>query len=176
VKTAGIAKTHAQAQLDQRIIRAPAAGRLSDLAAMNGTTVQPGTTVATIFQPGARPQAWVYLPASDLPRIKKDMLLQIAIEGFKKKRAKLKILDISQEGIGANDVRKSVGQGLADTLKLPNDGATYIRVVGEFEFDRIPMGDKVYDLVHGMPIKGEIAIETRPFLADVFPFFEKYFD
>src|SRR6185312_16419324 len=111
VKTAGIAKTHAQAQLDQRIIRASA----------NGTTVQPGTTVATIFQTGAKPQAWAYLPASDLPRIKKGMLLEVAIEGFKKKRAKLKILDISQEGIGVNDVRKSVGQGLSDTLKLPND-------------------------------------------------------
>lgn len=149
---------------------------MSDLAAANGTTVQPGTTVATIFEPGARPMAYAYLPASDRPRIKDGMPLQVAIEGFKKKREKLHIVSIADDGVGPNDIRKQLGQQLGDSLKLPNDGATYILVKAEFEADRLFIGDKVYPLVHGMPIKAEIAIETRPFLADVFPFFEKYFD
>ncbi|MEP6859529.1 MAG: HlyD family efflux transporter periplasmic adaptor subunit [Deltaproteobacteria bacterium] len=176
VKTAGIAKTHAQAQLDQRIIRAPVDGTVSDLAFGKGESIQAGQQLATIFEPGSRPLAYAYLPASDRPRIKPDMPLQVAIEGFKKKRAKLHIIDISTEGVGANEIRKSVGQQLADTLKLPNDGATYILVKAKFDSDQIVIGDKNYDLHHGMPIKAEIAIETRPFLADVFPFFEKYLD
>jgi multidrug efflux pump subunit AcrA (membrane-fusion protein) len=176
VKTAGIALAHAQAQLDQRIIRAPADGKISDFLVGNGDSVQPGRQIATIFQAGAHPMAYAFLPASDRPRIKPDMPLQVAIEGFKKKRAKLKIVSMSTETFGANEVRNYVGQQLADTLKLPNDGATYFLVKAEFESDQIKISDKTYDLVHGMPIKGEIAIETRPFLADVFPFFEKYFD
>jgi len=176
LKAAGIALAHAQAQLDQRIIRAPADGKISDLRAGIGETVQAGKQIATIFAPGARPIAYAFLPASDRPRIKPDMPLQVAIEGFKKKRAKLRIISMTTETFGANEVRNYVGQGLADSLKLPNDGATYFLVKAEFDMDRIQIGDKSYDLVHGMPIKGEIAIETRPFLADVFPFFEKYFD
>lgn len=176
VKTAGIALAHAQAQLDQRVIRAPADGKISDLLVGRGDPVQAGKQIATIFEPGARPMAYAFLPASDRPRIKPDMPLQVAIEGFKKKRAKLHIVSMSTETFGANLVRNYVGQALADTLKLPNDGATYFLVVAEFDTNQIKLGDKTYDLVHGMPIKGEIAIETRPFLADVFPFFEKYFD
>jgi len=176
VKTAGIALTHAQAQLDQRIIRAPADGKISGLLVGKGDTVQAGKQIATIFAPGARPMAYAFLPASDRPRIKDGMQLQVAVEGFKKKRAKLHILEMTTETFGANEVRNFVGQALADTMKLPNDGATYFRVKAEFDSDQIVIGDKHYDLVQGMPIKGEIAIETRPFLADVFPFFEKYFD
>ena len=176
VKSAGIALTHAQAQLDQRIVRAPCDGRLSELAFGKGESIQAGQQLATIFVPGSKPVAYAYLPFSDRPRIRPDMPLEVAIEGFKKKRAKLHIIDISTEGVGASEIRKSVGQTLGDTLKLPNDGASYVLVKAEFDQDRIQIGDKSYDLHQGMPIKAEIAIETRPFLADVFPFFEKYFD
>jgi membrane fusion protein (multidrug efflux system) len=176
VKTAGIALAHAHAQLDQRIIRAPANGKVSDIAGANGETLQAGQQLATIFEPGAKPQIYAYLHAEDLPRIKPDMLLEVGIEGFKKKRAKLHILDISHEAIGAAQIKQRVGQQLADTLKLPNDGQTYVLVRAELESDTIRIGEKSYELHHGMAVKAEISIETRPFLASVFPFFEKYFD
>jgi multidrug resistance efflux pump len=176
VKTAGIALNHAQAQLDQRIIRAPADGKISDISVANGQTVQTGQLLAMIFEPGAKPQIWAYLHAEDLPRINLNMPLEVSIEGFKKKRAKLKLIDISKEAVGAAEIKNHVGQALADTLKLPNDGQTYILVKAELESDTIRIGSKTFELHHGMAVKAEIAIETKPFLADVFPFFEKYFD
>ena len=105
------------------------------------------------------------------------MPLQVAIEGFKKKRAKLQIVydvdrDVRRER--GPQLRRSGTRRRAEAAErrrdlLPRQGASSTT-------DQIKIGDKIYDLVHGMPIKGEIAIETRPFLADVFPFFEKYFD
>ncbi|HET9993346.1 MAG TPA: HlyD family secretion protein, partial [Kofleriaceae bacterium] len=159
-----------------RIIRAPTDGKVSDISGEIGAPVQAGSQLMTIFVPGTKPEEWAYLPAADLPRLKLDMLLEVGIDGFKKKRSKLHIIDISNEAIGAGEIRRRVGQQLADTLKLPNDGQNYVLVRGRFESDEIKIASKTYQLHHGMSTKAEIAIETKPFLASVFPFFEKYFD
>ncbi len=175
VKTATAALAHAQSMLDLRIVRSPAEGRVSDIhAAINGG-MQMGQQMMTIIKPNTRPEVWAYMPATDRPRIKPDMPLQVAVVGFNKKPAKLKIQSIANDAVGAAEVRREVGQDLADTLKLAND-ANYILVKGEFEGDTIKVGKKEFKLHQGMTTKVEIKIESKPFLVTIFPLFEKYLD
>jgi hypothetical protein len=176
VKSATIALAHAKAAVDQRYIRASADGRVSDIHTSLGTAISAGTQLMNIIKPGTMPEEWAYLPAADLPRIKSDMLLQVGIDGFNKKRPKLKILSISNDAVGAAEIRREVGQQLADTLKLPNDGASYIVVKARFENDTFFVGKKEFRLHEGMSTKAEIMIESKPFFASIFPLFEKYFD
>lgn len=176
VKTASIALTHAKAAVDQRYIRSSADGRVSDIHSAEGDPVSAGFTLMTIVKPGTMPEELAFLPASDRPRIKMEMKLQVGIDGFSKKRPKLTITDISNDAFGAADVRRQVGQSAADTLKIPNDGASYIRVTGKFETDRFTIGRREFQLHENMSTKAEIQIESKPFFASIFPLFEKYFD
>jgi multidrug efflux pump subunit AcrA (membrane-fusion protein) len=177
VKTASIALAHAKAAVDQRYIRATADGRVSDIHAELHSAVAAGQTLMSIIKPGTMPEVWAYLPAADRPRIKADeMKLQVGIDGFKKKRPKLTILSISNDAVGAADIRREFGQTLADTLKLPSDGANYIIVKGKFDTDRFLIGKKEFLLHEGMSTKAEIMIDSKPFFASIFPMFEKYFD
>ena len=176
VKTASIALAHAKAAVDQRYIRAMADGRVSDIHGSIGDPIGTGNTLMTIIKPGTKPEELAYLPASDRPRIKDDMLLQVGIDGFNKKRPKLKITSISNDAVGAAEIRREVGQTKADTLKLPNDGQSYIIVKATFETDKFVVGKKEFELHEGMTTKAEIQIESKPFFATIFPLFEKYFD
>jgi len=176
VKTASIALAHAKAAVDQRYIRATADGVVSDIHGAEGDAVSAGTTLMTIVKPGAMPEEVAFLPASDRPRLKKEMKLQVGIDGFSKKRPKLAITDISNDAFGAADVRRQVGQSAADTLKIPNDGASYVRVRATFETDRFTIGQREFQLHENMSTKAEIQIESKPFFASIFPLFEKYFD
>ena len=176
VKTASIALAHAKAAVDQRYIRSMADGRVSDIHGEIGNPIGAGQPLMTIIKPGTKPEELAFLPASDRPRIKPDMLLQVGIDGFNKKRPKLKISSISNDAVGAAEIRRLVGATNADTLKLPNDGQSYIVVRGTFETDKFLVGKKEFELHEGMSTKAEIQIESKPFFASIFPVFEKYFD
>ncbi|MEO8839992.1 MAG: HlyD family efflux transporter periplasmic adaptor subunit [Kofleriaceae bacterium] len=176
VKSASIALAHAKAAVDQRYIHATADGRVSDIHGNENEAINAGTTLMTIVKPGTMPEELAFLPASDRPRIKMEMKLQVGIDGFNKKRPKLPITEISNDAFGAADVRRQVGQAAADTLKIPNDGASYIRVKGTFETDTFMVGKREFQLHEGMSTKAEIQIESKPFFASIFPLFEKYFD
>jgi len=177
VKTASIALAHAKSAVDQRFIRATADGRVSDIHAELHSAVAAGQTLMSIIKPGTMPEVWAYLPAADRPRIKEsEMKLQVGIDGFKKKRPKLTILNVSNDAVGAADIRREFGQSLADTLKLPSDGANYIIVKAKFDTDRFLIGQKEFLLHEGMSTKAEIMIDSKPFFASIFPMFEKYFD
>jgi membrane fusion protein, multidrug efflux system len=176
VKTASIALAHAKAAVDQRYIKSSADGRVSDIHGSEGEPVSAGFALMSIIKPGTMPEELAYLPATDRPRIKGDMKLQVGIDGFSKKRPKLEIINISNDAVGAGDIRRQFGQTIADTLKLPNDGASYIVVRGRFDTDTFMIGKREFQLHEGMPTKAEIQIESKPFFASIFPVFEKYFD
>jgi hypothetical protein len=176
VKTASIALAHAKAAVDQRYIRATADGKISDIRGNTGDPVSAGFNLMTIVKPGQMPEVIAFLPASDRPRIKSDMKVQVGIDGFNKKRPKLGISEISEGAFGAGEVRRQVGQAAADTLKIPQDGASYIRVIGKFENDHFKIGNREFQLHEGMSTKAEILIESKPFFSSIFPVFEKYFD
>lgn len=175
VRSATAALTHAQAAQDQRIIRATADGKVSDVYANLGESVQAGSRLMSIIKPGTMPEVWAYVPATDRPRIKMNMPLQVEVVGFNMKRAKLPIKNISGEAIGANEVRREVGQQLADAVKIAPD-TSYVLIKSSFPGDTIKVGKKTYDLHEGMSTKCEVQIDSKPFLATVFPMFEKYFD
>ena len=164
VKTTSAALTHAVSMQDFKIVRSSAEGRVSDIHAGIGKAMQMGEMMMTIIKPNTRPEVWAYMPATDRPRIKSDMPLQVAVVGFN-----------SNDAVGATEIRREVGQDLADTLKLAQD-ANYILVKGEFEGDTIKVGKKEFTLHHGMSTKVEIKIESKPFLVTIFPLFEKYLD
>ena len=176
VKSATTALMHAKSSVDQRYIRSIADGRVSDIHTHVGDAVGAGNTLMSIIKPGTMPEVYAYLPASDRPRIKMDMELQVGIDGFNKKRPKLRLESISNDAVGVSEIRREVGQQLADTLKLPNDGSSYIVVKAKFETDKFFVGKKEFSLHEGMSTKAEIMIESKPFFSSIFPVFEKYFD
>ncbi|MEO8554343.1 MAG: HlyD family efflux transporter periplasmic adaptor subunit [Kofleriaceae bacterium] len=175
VRSATAALAHSQAQQDQRVIRANADGRISDLHTGEGEPVQPGAQLMSIIKPGTLPEVWAYLPATDRPRIKRTMDIQVEVTGFRAKRAHLPIKYISMEAVGAAEVRRELGQQLADAVKVAPE-SSYTLVRATFPIDTIKVGKKTFELHEGMATKVDIQIENRPFLSTVFPLFEKYFD
>ncbi|MFT3696207.1 MAG: HlyD family efflux transporter periplasmic adaptor subunit [Kofleriaceae bacterium] len=177
VKAATTALVHAQSVLDQRYVYATADGTVSDIHTDEGKAVQPGQELMRIIKPGTKPEILAFLPSTDRPRVKQhEMKLQVGVEGFKLKRPRLAIDSISEDVVGPSDIRRMVGQEVADTLKLPNEGVSFMVVKGTFDSDKFKSGHKIYELHDGMPAKVEIEIDTKPFLAEVFPLFDRWID
>lgn len=169
---AAAAAKRAQANVDQRSVRASEDGVVSDIRVRLGALLQPGDHILTLVEPGTLPEVWALLPGKDRPRLRAGQDLQVDLIGFTRRRDIAKITYVSNEVISAASARKAVGPEYADTMKL-EDGA-YVLVKARLERDFfLSKGKKLY-LHHGMPVKTEVRVERKRFITTLLPSLEKY--
>ncbi|MGE5181908.1 MAG: HlyD family efflux transporter periplasmic adaptor subunit [Acidobacteriota bacterium] len=169
---AAAAAKRAQANVDQRSVRASEDGVVSDIRVRLGQLLQPGEHILTLVEPGTLPEVWAFLPGKDRPRLHEGQDLQVDLIGFTKKRELARITHVSNEVIGAAAARKFVGPEYADSLKL-EDGA-YVLVKARLPRDSfMSKGQKLY-VHHGMPVKSEVRVERKRFITTLLPALEKY--
>lgn len=164
----------AESKVEQRTIRADAAGTISDVRTHDGVLLQPGDQIVTIVNgQDTLPEVWAFLPATDHPRLKIGQELQVGLTGYTKTREKAIIYYVSREGVGASEAAKLVGQSLVDVLKLPPDGS-YVLVKARLPGRTFETEHNVLRYHHGMQATTEVKIGEKPFLVAVFPAIEKY--
>ena len=161
-----------RARVDSRIIRASADGTVSDIRVRVGSSLTPGDLVLQILEPGAEPEVWVFLPGKDRPRLRLEQELQTEIVGYTKSRDKAKITYISPEAFGPTEVAKIVGVSLADSVKLAP--GSYVWVKAKLPAKAFKTQHQTFWYHHGMPVKAEVKIQSKPFLVTLLPALEKY--
>jgi membrane fusion protein (multidrug efflux system) len=168
------AAKRAEDALEQRTVRARAAGTISDIRIRNGSPLEFGAPILTIVPPGTEPEVWAYLPGSDRPRLRAGMPLQVDLIGFQKTREKALIYEVGRDVIGANEAKRSLGLELADAIKLAQDGGTFVLVKARLPKRTFKAKGRLYNYHHGMPVKNEVRVESKRFLVTLLPSLEKY--
>lgn len=173
--TARAAERRAEAALDQRFVRAPCDGTVSDVRIRTGGGLQFGDPILTIVAPGTEPELWAFLPGSDRPRLRGGMTAQVELIGFTKAREAAEITDVGRDVVGVAEARRALGPELADAIRLAPDGS-YVLVKARLPGRTFRTAQRVYRYHHGMPAKTEVRVEDKRFLVTLLPALDKYLD
>lgn len=110
------ARRRAQAHLEERSLRAPHAGVVSDLRVRPGQHLTPGQTLLAIVGEAKRPSAVVLLPGRYRPQLKAGMSMRLELEGYGYAYQHLKVDSVGDEIVGPDEARRYLGEEIADAV------------------------------------------------------------
>jgi hypothetical protein len=117
----------------------------------------------------------MFMPGNDKPRLAVGQNMQIELKGYQKGRVTAKIKEIRRDAIGGNEVRNQLGANLSDAVAVAHD-ETYTMVVAELPDAHFNYHNSSYAYANGMQVKGEVKIESKPFLVTLLPNLEKFIE
>ncbi|MGN6105375.1 MAG: efflux RND transporter periplasmic adaptor subunit [Kofleriaceae bacterium] len=163
----------AQATEEQRLVRAPVDGTVSDVRVAIGTQLNPGDSMMTIVAPGTDPEVVAFLPGKDRPRLRNDMEMQVELSGFTKGREHVKLTSISTEIVSGEEImRQILGPKLAESFRQLN-GGTWVIVKGRLPSRTFRADNETHFYYHGLTARTEVKIKDKPFLLTLLPALEK---
>ncbi len=108
----------AEERLEERIVRAPQAGVVSDLRIRAGQALNMGDTVLSLLGEQTKFTLIAMLPGRYRPLLKPGMPIRLELAGFKYLYQTFTIDSVGNEVVGPAEVRRFLGQELADTVSL----------------------------------------------------------
>lgn len=109
----------AEAALEQRVVRAPTDGVVTDIGVEAGQHVDAGDAVMAIVDDRvAGLELVAFLPGGDRPQIEPGMPLRLELLGFDYAYQDVIVESITEGVVGPNEAKRMLGPQLADTLPL----------------------------------------------------------
>jgi biotin carboxyl carrier protein len=170
VAAAATARQRAEDRLEAKVIRAPREGVVGDIRVRGGAALAQGDHVLTLLRQDAEPTVLVFLPGQDRPRLRRGQKIQIELAGYTKVRERGTIVEVGAEVIGPNEARRSLGQKNADAVPL-NGPVVMVRATLPTRTFKVKLDTFRYH--DGMPLRGEVKVEDKPFLISLIPALEK---
>lgn len=172
VATAAAARQRAVDRLEARVIRAPKDGVVGDVRVRGGAALALGDHVLTLLRQDAEPTVLVFLPGQDRPRLRRGQSIQIDLTGYTKVRERGTIVEVGAEVIGPNEARRALGQKNADAVPL---NGPVVMVRATLPSRNFKVNRDTFHYHDGMPLRGEVKVENKPFLVSLIPALEKVF-
>jgi biotin carboxyl carrier protein len=107
----------AQARVEQRTVRAPVAGTVSDIRVRAGQQVEPGDTLLSLVEPGATCLVVAMLPGHSRPQLHRGMRLRFELDGYRYTYQDVGIEAIGDQLVGPAELRRFLGPELGDTIE-----------------------------------------------------------
>ena len=109
---------YAAARVQERLLRAPRAGIVSDIRVLPGQRVMPGETVVSLVMEGHRISVIALLPGNQRPQLRAGMALRLELAGYRGSSREMIIESIGNELIGPAAARRYLGPEIADAVPL----------------------------------------------------------
>lgn len=146
----------ARALLEQRQIRSPRSGRVTDIRARIGEQLEPGEAFASVAGTDGAQAVIAFLPADDRPHMRMGQEIRFDVEGFRFAQQRLLVTEIGEEALGAEEAQRVLGDRLADAIAL--DGAV-VPVRAMLPSRRFESDKETYQFFDGM--RGEAKMGLR---------------
>ncbi|WP_437952952.1 HlyD family efflux transporter periplasmic adaptor subunit [Sorangium sp. So ce296] len=156
----------AAAKLEEKTIRAPHAGRAGDLRIRSGQRLEAGDVVLTLLGDDARGSVVAMLPGQHRPQLRPGMPLRFEVTGYKYAYLDLEIGSVGTELIGPGEVRRSLRQPIADTVKI--DGPVVL-VEARLPFGGFRVDQRSLDFYPGMSGVAEVKVRSESLLVALIP-------
>ena len=108
----------AEARLEERTLRAPADGTVSDVRIRPGQQLQPGDPILSLVAPDAPCVIVAMLPGHMRPQLKPGMSLRLELDGYRYAYRDVVVDAVGDEIIGPAELRRYLGPELADTIQV----------------------------------------------------------
>jgi membrane fusion protein (multidrug efflux system) len=156
----------AEARLDDRSLRAPKAGTVSEIRIRPGQLLQPGEIVLTLLDDETPPSVVALLPGQFRPQLRPGGLVRFAPDGYSFSYQSLTIESVGDEILGPSEVRRYLGPELADALKIEGPSVIVTARLPKPSFDA---EGKAYRFHHGLQGHVWVRLRARTILAAFVP-------
>ncbi len=159
-------KQLAEARLEERSVRAPRAGIVSDVRVHPGQHLLPGEVIVTLAGEGSEPGIFALLPGHYRPLIRPGMALRLELTGYRYSYQHLTVESIGSEVIGPAEARRFLGAGIGDAVPLSGP-VVWVRArlpVASFESD-----GRIYSYHDGIQGTAEVRVRSERLLPALLP-------
>ena len=157
----------AEATLEQRVIRAPHDGVVTDVHVQPGQHVNIGDVVMAVVDesdPGLEIVA--FLPGADRPQLEPGMPMRLSLAGFEYAYQDVVVEEISEGVVGPAEAGRMLGPQLADTLPL---GGGVVMVRARLPGRTFVSDDEVYPFHDGMGGEVDVRLDAETILEMLIP-------
>jgi membrane fusion protein (multidrug efflux system) len=158
--------------VDERLIRAPEPGVVSDVRIQPGRLVQAGETVASLVPDGARFEVVAVVPGNYRPRLEPGMPLRLEIAGYAYAYSEVAIETIGDQVVGPTEIRRFLPDDLARALTI---SGPVVLVTAPLPSRTFTAEGKTYDYYDGMLGRAEVQVGSRSVLFSLIPGLESIF-
>jgi hypothetical protein len=165
-------KELAEARLAERVLRAPADGMVSDIRLQPGQRVQPGEVAMSLVSHAARFRVLAVLPGEYRPLLRRGMRMRLELRGFPYFHHDVHIDAVGDEVVGPSEVRRALGQSVADTFTP--EGA-FVLVEGHLADREFVVDGRRLTYFDGMQGSAEVAVRSERIIVTLIPVLEAIF-
>ncbi len=163
----------AEFQLEQRVVRAPEAGVVSDVRIRRGQHLTAGETVVSLVREDSPLEIIAMLPGGYRPLLSKGGKLRLELRGFPYQYQELSIDEVGDELVGPGEVQRYLGPELAESMTV-NGAVVLVRARAPsrfFEADgkRLAYFDGMLGTAHARVKSERIVTTLIPGLKAVLP-------
>jgi hypothetical protein len=108
----------AEARVEERFVRAPISGLVSDVRVRAGQPVAAGQLVLTMVNERATASVVAMVPGHDRPLLRPGMTMHVALDGFEHARQEVRIDSVADEVVGPAEIKRYLGADLADAVAV----------------------------------------------------------
>jgi membrane fusion protein (multidrug efflux system) len=170
VKALRVELDRARASLDERVVRAPEAGVVSDVRPRPGQRLAPGDTILALVDDDSELDVVALLPGADRPQLRAGMTVRLELPGYRYAYQTLTIDRVGTEVVGPGEARRVLGQQLADAVAI---SGSVVVVRGRLASREFEAGGKRYRFHDGMQARAEVRVRSRTILATLIPGLEE---
>jgi len=156
----------AEERLEERIVRAPHAGVVSDVRIRAGEALNLGETVLSLVGEQTRFSLVAMLPGHYRPMLRPGMLIRLELAGFKYVYQTFAIDSVSNEVVGPAEVRRFLGQELADTVVLKDP---VVLVTARLPNSTFIADGKTFNFYEGMQGNTDAKVRAESVLITLIP-------
>jgi len=163
----------ARANLDQREVRAPAAGVVSDVRVRPGQHISPGQSLLSLVRGQENPEVIAFIPGEYRPLLKPGMPLRLEIQGYRYAYQHLVVTSVGDEVVGPGEAQRYLGTEIADAVRLEGP---VVRVSARLASDTFEADGRVRRYHDGMLARAEVRIRSERVLVALIPALKAVFE
>lgn len=160
-------KDLAAAIVAEKTVRAPVAGTVSDVRVRPGQRLQAGEPVLAIAPNDADATLVAAIPGEYRPMIEKGMPVRFALDGYRYEYQDVTVADVGQEVVGAAEVRRFLGQEVADAVHLRE--GSYVIVTGKIPAKNFVSEGQTYGFFDGLTGSADVRVRKEPIVLLLLP-------
>jgi biotin carboxyl carrier protein len=159
-------KERAASRLEERLIRAPHGGTVSDVRIRQGQALSVGDVLLSLIDDESDLTVIALLPGGDRPLIEPGMTMRLELSGYQYAYQSLTVATVADEVIGPAEVARYLGPTIGDSLKL---AGPVVVVRGRLPRTTFVADDEEYRYHDGMQGIVEVRVRSRTIIEHLFP-------
>lgn len=156
----------AAARLEELSLRAPRPGVIGDVRIRPGQLIEAGDIVVSLIDEDPRVSIVAMLPAQYRPQLRPGMTLRFEVTGYRYAYQELVIESVAAQIIGPAEVKRYLGQEIADTLDV---AGPVVLVQARLASPTFRVDDRSFDFFHGMNGVAEARVRRERILVAMIP-------